>query len=107
MADDTKLTRRQTARHRQSIRVAALINRLQDCADGKIDMSTAQIKAATVLLGKAMPDLQSIDSTMEFKDQPRNEQEIHAELETAMQALTPQDQAKLQQLLGQVPHDVH
>jgi hypothetical protein len=97
------------------IRAQAIRDRLQafclDEADPrtgkKVEMNTAQIKAATTLLNKVLPDLQSIDSTVETREAPRNEQEIHAELETAMQALTPQDQAKLQQLLGQVPHDVH
>lgn len=50
---------------RQRIQTAQLINRLQGCALGEIDMTPAQLKSAEILLRKALPDLQSIEHTGE------------------------------------------
>lgn len=42
-------------------RIAALANRLRDHADGKIELSSTQIKAAEILLAKTVPNLSSIE----------------------------------------------
>jgi hypothetical protein len=44
---------------RAKIQTTMLIKRLQDHAEGKVDMSPTQIKAAEVLLRKSAPDLSS------------------------------------------------
>jgi hypothetical protein len=58
-----RLTKRQATLHRESIRVSMLLNRLQDHVDGKVEMSQTQLRAAEVLLRKAMPDLKATDIT--------------------------------------------
>ena len=42
---------------KEKIRASQLINRLQDHAFGKVDMSVTQLKAAEILLRKVAPDL--------------------------------------------------
>lgn len=105
MSKDAKLTYRQTARHRQSIRVAELITRLHKCANGDVDMTTAQIKAATVLLGKAMPDLQSIDSTVETREAPKDEAQLKAELADLLKSLKPEELAQLHAMQAEKDED--
>jgi hypothetical protein len=46
---------------RQKIRVGLLSKRLQDHADGKVDMSATQVRAAEILLRKVLPDLASVE----------------------------------------------
>ena len=48
---------------RQRIQATKLADRLQDHALGKLEMSKTQIMAATVLLKKSVPDLQSTELT--------------------------------------------
>jgi hypothetical protein len=52
-------------KHQDSVRlriqVSQLINRLQGCAMGKVEMTPAQMKAAEVLLKKALPDLSQVE----------------------------------------------
>lgn len=42
---------------RERIKIGNILDRMQKCADGKIEMKPTQLKAAVVLLGKVMPDL--------------------------------------------------
>jgi len=42
---------------REKIRVSQLINRLQSCAMGEIDLTMPQIRAIEILLRKSIPDL--------------------------------------------------
>lgn len=48
---------------RQKIRTTQLINRLQDHALGKVDMSSTQVKSVEVLLRKSLPDLATVELT--------------------------------------------
>lgn len=50
-----------TAHYRAKIRTGMLLNRLNDFAAGRIEMSRGQVQAATVLLRKVLPDLSSTD----------------------------------------------
>lgn len=58
---------RKTAWHpdkvRRRIQASQLINRLRDHALGSAEMSATQIKAAEILLKKAIPDLKGIEHT--------------------------------------------
>lgn len=45
---------------RDAIRATQLMNRLANHADGKVDMSTTQVRAAEIVLKKLKPDLQSV-----------------------------------------------
>lgn len=45
---------------REKIRASQLVNRLQDHAFGKNEMSATQLKAAEVLLRKCVADLSSV-----------------------------------------------
>ena len=42
---------------RQKIQASQLINRLQAHADGKVEMSATQVRAAQILLDKSIPNL--------------------------------------------------
>ncbi len=53
---------------RLKIKAAALINRLSDHANGKVDLSSTQVRAIEVLLRKILPDLS--DVKMEVDTQP-------------------------------------
>jgi len=44
---------------RERIKVALILNRLQDHVHGRCEMSPTQVQAAQILLKKAIPDLQS------------------------------------------------
>ena len=45
---------------RSKIQAAQIINRLQACIDGKVELSSPQVSAAKTLLNKVLPDLQSV-----------------------------------------------
>ncbi len=45
---------------RDAIRATQLMNRLSNHADGKVEMSTTQVRAAEIVLRKLKPDLQSV-----------------------------------------------
>lgn len=49
---------------RAKIQTSQLINRLQDHTAGKCNMSQTQVRAAEILLKKAMPDLSAVDATV-------------------------------------------
>lgn len=48
-------------RVRQRIQVTQLINRLQKCANGEVEMTPTQIRAAEIVLKKALPDLSAVE----------------------------------------------
>lgn len=50
----------QTEATREKIRVSALINRLQDHIEGKVELNTTQVRAIEVLLRKSLPDLSDV-----------------------------------------------
>jgi len=52
-----------TERWREKIRLSQIINRLDQCAVGEIDMTPSQLKAADMLLKKLVPDLNRTELT--------------------------------------------
>src|SRR5262245_11366152 len=50
---------------RLKIKTTQLKNRLEDHALGKIDLTMSQIKCIEILLRKTLPDLASVEATME------------------------------------------
>lgn len=46
-----------TAAWREKIKASMLLNRLQDHVEGKVEMTSTQIRAAEILLKKCLPDL--------------------------------------------------
>jgi len=48
---------------RAKIQAAQIINRLQGCVMGTIELTQNQIRAAEILLRKTLPDLQSVEIT--------------------------------------------
>ena len=52
---------------RAKIKTSQLVNRLQDNALGKIELTKDQIRSIEILLKKTLPDLSAIDGTMEHK----------------------------------------
>jgi septum formation inhibitor-activating ATPase MinD len=60
-----RLTKRQTDNAREAIKTGLILKRLQDHAlneNGDV-MTTSQVQAARLLLGKVMPDLQAVAHT--------------------------------------------
>jgi hypothetical protein len=57
---------RQTEETRAKIKVGLLLKHLMDHAVGEIEMSATQIRAAEILLKKAMPDLTSVEHSGEL-----------------------------------------
>lgn len=56
-------TRRLNDDWRSKIQSSMLVNRLQDHANGKVEMTKSQVSAAIALLKKTAPDLQAITLT--------------------------------------------
>ena len=52
---------------RTKIQVSMLVNRLQDCAQGKVELSSTQVKAIEILMRKVAPDLQSVEHSGEVQ----------------------------------------
>jgi hypothetical protein len=52
--------RRLALKTREPIRTSMLVNRLQDHALGKCEMTPTQVKAASAVLSKTLPDLKPI-----------------------------------------------
>jgi hypothetical protein len=48
---------------RDKIAISQIVNRLNKCAEGTEEMTPTQLKAATVLLSKVLPDLSASDHT--------------------------------------------
>ena len=48
---------------RRKIQSSQLINRLSDHANGKVDMSPTQVRAAEILLKKSIPDLTQVQGS--------------------------------------------
>jgi hypothetical protein len=46
---------------RKKIQASLLINRLEDCVSGKVELSSTQVTAALGLLKKTLPDLSSVE----------------------------------------------
>ncbi len=46
---------------KRRIQASQLLNRLELFANGKVDMTSAQVLAARVVIGKSIPDLKSIE----------------------------------------------
>jgi len=58
-----RLTKRQADLHKESIRVSMLLNRLEDHALGKVDLTQTQVRAIDILLKKCLPDLKATEHT--------------------------------------------
>ena len=48
---------------RARIQTTKLVDRLQECGLGKVEISTQQLKAIQILLNKTLPDLSSVELT--------------------------------------------
>lgn len=49
------------AKWREKIKASMLINRLMEHANGNVDMSSTQVRAAEILLRKILPDLSTTE----------------------------------------------
>ena len=48
---------------RRAIQATKLVQRLQDCAMGRLDLTKEQIRSIEILLKKTLPDLSSVELT--------------------------------------------
>ncbi len=55
------LTRRQAENVRAAIKVGNIVDRLEKCAAGDIQMTPTQVQAAKILVDKCIPSLQATD----------------------------------------------
>jgi hypothetical protein len=64
-----KSTARLNPRHQQMVRdkiqASQIINRLTDCVNGEVELSSQQVAAARILLDKSIPSLSSTELTGE------------------------------------------
>jgi hypothetical protein len=67
---------------RDKIRISEIITRLNKCAEGEVEMTPTQVKAATTLLSKVLPDLSASDHTS--RTEVANPQELLAKLKAAV-----------------------
>lgn len=58
-----RLNPRHTEMVRQKIQAGVLIDRLQKHAQGKVEMTSSQIKAAEILLDRSVPKIAQIQHT--------------------------------------------
>ena len=54
-----RLNKRQTEQSKAAIRTTQLVKRLQNHANGNIEMTQTQVQACKILLQKTLPDLKS------------------------------------------------
>ena len=54
------MSRRHTEVARERIKVSVLLDRLDKHSEGKIEMTTTQVKATEILLDRSLPKLQHI-----------------------------------------------
>lgn len=96
---DPKLTRRQAENARAAIKVGSIITRLVKAADGELDMTPTQIKAAQILLDKSLPTLQAIEST-QIEDKPElAAEDVDALLRDLISDMARQDPEGLKALI--------
>ena len=50
-------------RDKLRIRASQLLNRLESCANGKVELSAAQVQAMRIVIGKVVPDLKRVEMT--------------------------------------------
>lgn len=61
-----KLRKYHDEQTRAKIQAAQLINRLQGCVFGKVEMTSTQVTAALALLKKVLPDLKQEEVTVDM-----------------------------------------
>lgn len=80
---------------RARIQAAALVNRLQAHALGKIDLSPTQVRAIECLLRKVLPDLQAAEIHHHDDTQPATEAELVERLSATLAALPAELRARV------------
>jgi len=63
MPKGVRLNPKHDERTRAKIQTSQIINRLNKLVKGEVEMTSQQVRAAEILLRKALPDLQSIECT--------------------------------------------
>ena len=56
-----RLNKRHAEQTRKAIKATQIVNRLQRCVFGEVELTSQQIKAAEILLKKALPDLAQVE----------------------------------------------
>lgn len=74
---------------KDKIRAEMMMQRMVDCAEGKIELTTAQVSAAKVVLDKVKPSLQAIQQSTEDPWADKSEDEL---LESVVALITSQPQ---------------
>ena len=97
------LTKRQQddSRHRMMTRVSKMVNRIADCADGKLEMTSAQLKAAEMLLNRTVPVLSAIPMINDDDTEDLSREEIEARIKQKIE-----DSPMLGILAGLTPNTI-
>jgi hypothetical protein len=63
MAGNGRLSPKRDEHTRQAIKVKQIVNLLEDCVINGTEITPARMKAAEILLRKALPDLSAVEQT--------------------------------------------
>ena len=86
-SDVKKLTTRQQTdlRAKTMMRVGKLIPRLADCAEGNIEMTMPQLKAAEMLLNRTVPTLAAVQIVEDKDTENLSREEIEARIKQKLE----------------------
>ena len=93
------LTQRQKTGVALAIQAGTLVNRLKKHARGEVEMSPTQVRAAEILLDRALPKLSAVEQTVIDPASALSEEEILAQL-MDLARKHPQIVRKLQAQIG-------
>lgn len=79
MPRGVRLNPQHDERTRAKIQTSQIINRLHEFVFGNVEMSSEQVQAAKILLGKTLPDLKQIEHSGETTHNVVSEKPISAE----------------------------
>jgi len=75
-----------SVKERNLVKAGVIFARVVDHANGKIEMSATQLKAADIVLSKTMPSLSNIEQSIVNEDDAKSLDQIKAELAALVQA---------------------
>lgn len=83
----SQLTKRQEndSRHRMMQRVSHISNRVADCAEGNVEMTMTQLKAADMILSRTVPTLSAAQILDGAENENLTRDEILARLEQMLE----------------------
>lgn len=75
-----------SAKERHLVAAGQIMHRLKKAADGEIEMTSSQVRAAEVYLSKTMPSLQAVEQTNLNEQDTKSLDQLKSELIAIVQA---------------------